>query len=261
MVYLSIITVSHNNLDGLVRTKNSILPLPLNCEWIIIDAASTDNTKEFLENLPKQKNIKWFSEPDKGIYDGMNKGIDISNGEYLIFMNSGDSFIRESFEKISKKEPRYADFIMYDCVTLDKNYNRGYARGFPRSIDEIRNWACVQHQSTLINKRVFSILGKYSLDYRILSDYEHSVRAYLKKNITFYLDDKIKLTYFLQDGASTNIKTASLVSKEYMLIQKKYFGSFSKRLYLTNLCKIMMRYIPLGDKVVTEVRKILLNKR
>ncbi|MBE0514905.1 glycosyltransferase [Sulfurimonas sp.] len=262
MYYLSIITVAYNNKDGLIRTRDSILPLPDNCEWIIIDAASTDGTKEeILEKLPIQDNIKWTSEPDKGIFDGMNKGIDIAKGQYLNFMNSGDYYNRSAFLKIIESEPHDADMIMYDCITIDKNDNRGYARQFPSNIDEIKDWACVQHQSALINKKVFELLGKYSLKYKYLSDYEHSVRAYLDKQIFFSLNKSVKLSYFSLDGVSTNAQTLTTVMTEYKNIQKKYFGTFSKKLYLLHLIKLVIGFLPQNELIVKFVKKIFLRKR
>ena len=261
MYYLSIITVAYNNKEGLIRTRDSILPLPNNCEWIIIDANSTDGTKELLESLPVQNNIRWISESDKGIFDGMNKGIDFAKGKYLNFMNSGDFYNRSAFENVCKNEPNDADIIMYDCITIDENDNQGYARQFPESRDELREWACVQHQSTLLHKSIFTKLGKYCLDYNYLADYEHSVKSYLDKNITFYLNKTIKLSYFLQDGVSTNLKTVTKVSREYVDIQKKYFGCFSKKLYLNNLVKTVISYLPQSELIMKNIRKIFLKKR
>jgi len=260
-MYLTIITVTYNDKEGLIRTRDSILPLPENCEWVIIDAASTDGTLEVLEALTNTNHIRWVSESDKGIFDGMNKGIFLARGEYLNFMNSGDCFVRKSFEYVSESEPRNADIIMYDCMTVDENNNQGYARKFPESIGEIKTWACVQHQSTLLNKEIFDKLGSYSLDYKYLSDYEHSVRAYLDGTISFHLDKGVKLACFLLGGVSTSLNTTSEVMREYVLIQKKYFGHASKKIYVVNLFKRIVFYMPRSELVMKYARKIFLSKR
>lgn len=260
-MYLSVITVSCNDVEGLKRTAESVLPLPDNCEWIIIDAASTDDTREFLEALPESDAITWQSEPDKGIYDGMNKGIVLSSGEYLCFMNAGDSFVREAFLSICEKQPRSAHVIMHDCSTRYENGEAGHARQFPKSIDEIREWACIQHQSTLISKDVFHLLGNYDLTYKYLADYEHGVRAYLHNHITFKLDGDVKLACFALGGVSSRLNTAARVMDEYMMIQKKYFGTFSKKLYVVSRVKQLLLCVPAGDRVYSFFRTLFLKQR
>lgn len=261
MNYLSIVTVSYNDKIGLIRTRDSILPLPEGCEWIIIDADSNDGTKDILRELPKKKNISWVSEPDNGIFDGMNKGIDAAKGEYISFMNSGDYYNRSVFEEIVNQRPKVADIIMYNCFVVDEDGNRGSTRAFPNDIQEITSWACIQHQSTFYHKRVFEKLGNYSLVYKYLSDYEHSVRAYLNKSITFALNGEIRLSYFLQNGVSTNLSTSSQVLKEYITIQKKYFGRFSKKLYFCSQLKVLASSLPNGELIIKFARQFFLKKR
>ena len=60
MYYLSIVSVAYNNLEGLKRTKESIFPLPDNCEWVVVDANSTDGTSKYLAELPVQTNKIFF---------------------------------------------------------------------------------------------------------------------------------------------------------------------------------------------------------
>ena len=95
MSKLSIITINKNNCEGLQRTIDSVLSQTWHdFEWIVIDGDSTDGSKELIEKYQKHFTY-WCSEPDKGIYNAMNKGITASKGEYLIFMNSGDCFYNE----------------------------------------------------------------------------------------------------------------------------------------------------------------------
>ena len=87
----SVITVCRNNLNELILTHASLSGQ--NCpdyEWIVIDGGSTDGTKEWLEG--NHDPARWISENDAGIYDAMNKGAAMANGDYLVFMNSGDEF-------------------------------------------------------------------------------------------------------------------------------------------------------------------------
>ena len=96
---IAIVTINFNNLHGLINTLESInIQKDLNFEHIIIDGGSTDGSVEFLRNFNFAENIKEkiISEPDKGIYDAMNKGIEASNAEYIMFLNSGDCFVSKT---------------------------------------------------------------------------------------------------------------------------------------------------------------------
>lgn len=87
---VSIITVCYNAKDTIESTINSIRDQVYdNIEYIVVDGDSTDGTKEIIEQNRDAINI-YISEPDKGLYYAMNKGLDIANGEYVWFMNSGD---------------------------------------------------------------------------------------------------------------------------------------------------------------------------
>lgn len=99
----SIITVNYNNCKGLQRTIDSVLEQTYhNREFIVIDGGSTDGSKELLEKY-NNKIDYWVSEPDKGIYNGMNKGILRAHGEFVNFMNSGDTFYDKlTLDRISK---------------------------------------------------------------------------------------------------------------------------------------------------------------
>jgi len=89
---LSIITVTRNDLSGLRRTLDSIAVAPeaqYGCEIIVIDGASTDGTREYLERLEDER-VRWISERDEGIYDAMNKGLSLARGNAVWFLNGGD---------------------------------------------------------------------------------------------------------------------------------------------------------------------------
>ena len=92
---LSIITVNLNNREGLQKTIDSVVTQTFkDFEWIVIDGGSTDGSKELIEQYA-DRFAYWVSEPDKGIYNAMNKGIKVANGEYLQFLNSGDCLCDE----------------------------------------------------------------------------------------------------------------------------------------------------------------------
>ena len=90
---LSIITVNYNNREGLVRTARSVVEQTFyDFEWIVVDGGSTDGSVGVIQEYADR--IAWsVSEPDGGIYEAMNKGLDRASGKYVQFLNSGDSFI------------------------------------------------------------------------------------------------------------------------------------------------------------------------
>ena len=116
----SIITINYNNKKGLQKTIESVISQTCRAfEWIIIDGGSSDGSKELIERYQDQI-VYWCSESDKGIYNAMNKGIAHAEGDYLIFMNSGDCFYEPStLEKVSHTV--LADDIIYgDAMRMNE---------------------------------------------------------------------------------------------------------------------------------------------
>ena len=96
---LSIITINYNDKEGLARTMNSVLSQTYtDFEYIVIDGGSNDGSKTIIEQHQDQLGY-WVSEPDSGIYNAMNKGIAKANGEYILFLNSGDVLIDDTIIK------------------------------------------------------------------------------------------------------------------------------------------------------------------
>lgn len=169
---LSIITINYNNKDGLQKTINSVITQTYkDFEWIIIDGGSTDGSKELIEKYADYITY-WVSEPDKGIYNAMNKGIRVANGEYLLFLNSGDYLV----SKCTLKHVFYRSFqadIVYGNLLYDKKEVErapGCHNDYIACIDLIKG--TLYHPATFIKRKLFKKYGYYDETLKIVSDWK-----------------------------------------------------------------------------------------
>ena len=168
---LTVVTVVRNGEKTLEETMLSVINQTYtNIEYIIVDGASTDGTLEVIKKY-EDKIDYWISEPDKGIYDAMNKGIDLAAGEWINFMNGGDEFCDyEVIKKIvdefllvnNSKKLFYSDFYIRNEYSSSKKnlYIADYNKGK------------ILHQSVIYRKELHIIFGYYIVtDKLIVSDY------------------------------------------------------------------------------------------
>ena len=178
---LSIITVNYNNFDGLKKTAESILTQTWrDFEWIIIDGASTDGSREYIVDLNESLNKNgwnpisyWCSEPDKGIYNAMNKGIFHAKGEYLNFMNSGDTFHENT--TLEKVIPFFAE-ALGDIYYGNANYiyeDREEINLKPENVTfEFIFRYTISHQASFIRKELLIQSEGYDETLKIVSDWK-----------------------------------------------------------------------------------------
>lgn len=163
---ISIITIVFNGRDFLENTILSVVNQSYkNIEYIIIDGASSDGTLDII-NKYNSKTSTIISEPDKGIYDAMNKGISFAHGDWINFMNSGDCFENENVltEIFKKKFPDEVQIIYSDYYILKRNRRKKYYASFDQGI--------ILHQSCIYRRSLHLELGKYYVSSPIiLSDY------------------------------------------------------------------------------------------
>ena len=153
---LSIITVNLNNVRGLHKTMESILSQTCNdFEWIVIDGGSTDGSKDLIEQNAEHI-AYWVSEPDRGIYHAMNKGIKVAKGNYLNFLNSGDYYWSNEVVK-QFSEARLLDDVIYaNSIFVDSEGHESGRQCPPACVPLSYFWSNnFNHQSVFYHRRCF----------------------------------------------------------------------------------------------------------
>lgn len=224
---VSIITVTYNSLKELIKTRSSMLSLfekyPLLLEHIIIDGNSNDGTKNFLEK-PLKYNTSYLCEDDNGIYDAMNKGIKLSRGEYILFLNSGDVLNKdfvENFDLILLDIEKKVDLICWNVVQKFVHKNK-----FSIIKPNFRK-VFIHHQGTLINSNLhFKYM--YDLTFKYASDFDFFKKIFKQKKIIFTYLNKNLTTFYL--GGVSNSKNTLLdrhIERLLILNQEKKLNIFS----------------------------------
>lgn len=208
----SVITVTLNNLEGLRKTRQSLIDQnDTNHEWVVIDGGSTDGTIDYLE----QDYIHFISEPDNGIYDAMNKGIEQAKGKYIIFMNAGDCFANKSVLGHLQKsaEAGNADFIYGDSLEITGNVAEIKKS---RHYTKIKQGMFTHHQA-MIYKTEKLVGLRYDTSYKISADYDFTLRFLKNCERVSYLPEPLCL--FQSGGISQ--QQVLLGRQEQYIIRKK----------------------------------------
>jgi len=237
-VNISIITVTYNAEQVLEKTLLSILNQSnQQFECILVDGQSKDGTVPLIQRFEQQiKNqeypgikpdqFRWISEPDRGLYDAMNKGIDMATGDFVWFMNAGDKiYDRDTIRKIVELyniEPE-CDLIYGQTIMIDEEDQEVGERHkiAPKKLTRrsLLQGLVVGHQSILVHKK---IADKFDLSYKIAADYDWVVKAVSKSHCQGYIDQY--LSRFMVAGVSSQKRGLAL--KERFSIMKKHFGLF-----------------------------------
>jgi glycosyltransferase involved in cell wall biosynthesis len=167
----SIITVNYNNKEGLRKTIESVINQTFrDFEYIVIDGGSSDGSGELLREY-SDKITYWVSEPDKGIYNGMNKGIAKATGDYLNFMNSGDCFFANDVLQRVADYNYDADFIVGRDYHYSERRQQGHASIQPPRTTMMHFFmATLDHQSSFIRRELFNG-SPYDESHRLVSDW------------------------------------------------------------------------------------------
>jgi glycosyltransferase involved in cell wall biosynthesis len=242
---LSVITVVYNNFNHIEDTILNVLKLKENTslEYIIVDGGSTDGTIDVIEKYRNEISC-FISEPDKGIYDAMNKGIDLAKGEWLIFMNSGDLFYNNTNQFLNLNFLDNENVKEYDIIygnTLTKNGGKIVEVPKLNIRPSYFFLDTICHQSVFFNKKIFNNVGYYNLDYKIISDRDLLFRV-AKSNGKFHHVDHIISVWDEEGFSKENISLFRLedllfIQQNFRLLERNYL--FFKRRFKSALKKIL----------------------
>lgn len=198
---LSIITINRNNEEGLENTLKSIEnQIYKNFELIVIDGNSTDESVNIIKQHLPIINY-WTSEPDKGIYNAMNKGIAKANGKFCLFLNSGDCLAQNnSLEIFSKNIAENID-IYYGNIKYDSD-SKEYVFNDRLSILDFINDS-IGHGASFIKTNLFQKFGNYNEENKIISDWEFFIKTIIVNNISYKHINEL-ITIYQAGGVSVN---------------------------------------------------------
>ena len=223
---VSIITVTLNNYSGLKKTIESVVSQTFKeFEFIVIDGGSTDGGVDLIRQY-EDKIDYWVSEPDKGIFNAMNKGTLKANGEFLLFLNSGDYFVSESIlqtfiEDIDGYDIIYGDWLQYytDGRIIEGKYPDFLSFYF------VAFKSGLPHQATLIRRGVLLANNLYDEDMKIISDWKFFMLAIFKQQCK-YLHKPEYIVYYNNEGVSSTEKAYELQTIERNAFLKSEFPNF-----------------------------------
>lgn len=218
---LSIITIVYNNVKDIERTMLSVLNQTYtNIEYILIDGASNDGTLDIIKKY-ENRIAKLISEPDKGIYDAMNKGLANATGDYVLFMNSGDEIyandtVAKLFASANNADIYYGETEMFNEAWQSLGQRRHTA---PKSF----NWRSFKYGMNISHQAIYvkrSLAQPYNLKYQYSADIDWIIQ--IAKKSTFIVNTNMYVAKYLVGGMSKQKHLESL--KERFHIFTHYYG-------------------------------------
>lgn len=228
----SIITINYNHIEGLKKTIESVISQTYtDYEYIIIDGGSTDGSVDIIKNNEGHLTY-WISEKDNGVYNAMNKGVTQAQGDYCIFMNSGDCF--HSAKALDSIEQYKEDIV---CGQVS-SFPSGHHKQTISLVDLLR--ISLPHQAMFI-KRELLIKHPYDEKYKILSDWKFCLETLVIDNCSFRTVEIIIADYE-GGGISSNSNGILPIEREQIL----------KELFPPRILVDYQRLVPVDDELLDQ---------
>ena len=239
---ITIITPAYNVIDSITKTYASVMSQKnVEFEYIIVDGMSIDNSIELYDSWSSNPKFKYFVEKDEGIYDAMNKGVRNSNGDYIIFMNAGDTFYNNNSIETVMSQPAIVDYdIIYgDYYVHNARRRNGYRKA--KKIVTLWKGMPTSHQA-MIFKRKSLIPVFYDTNSGLAADHKLLIEKYIAGE-KFLMLHNITIANYSGGGVSdckrseiySSIYKNSILTKKNIFLLKSYFALMQIRTYLRML--------------------------
>jgi glycosyltransferase involved in cell wall biosynthesis len=228
-------------------------------EFVIIDGGSTDGSAAYIAS--QSENIDyWVSEPDKGIYNAMNKGIAKATGEYLLFLNSGDHLFSDKV-----LEQNCQDIVNYDLVYFNlqiRNDTISKIVCYPEKLNFSNMYAgYLPHPATFIKRTLFEVVGLYDENLEVVSDWKFFILAVFKYKCSYVKISETISTYYL-DGISSSMDSSeerNQVLNEYF---SEYINDYEELLNIRNELDFNAKILSSNRvKMLLEIEKSIIGKK
>ena len=248
MKKLSIITINYNNAAGLKKTLDSVAAQTYtDFEHIIVDGASTDGSVDEIiaysqSPIANRHKITWLSEPDTGIYNAMNKGVRLAQGEYTLMLNSGDYLVDEHV--IEKVIPLLDGTDIIQGNTIEEYpdrimRNRGYGKSDIDFFDVMKGYFL--HQAAFCQRYLFDRYGMFDESYRIIGDTKFFMTCLGKENASFkYIDFDISNYDMTGITAETTGKWVEQRKAEVCRMRNELYSNRLNQFFVDNDKKIRL---------------------
>ncbi len=220
---ISTITINFNNKKGLEKTFSSVFNQTFkDFEYIVIDGDSADGSKELIEQ--NSGNISyWLSEPDRGVYHAMNKGILASKGEYILFLNSGDELFNNYVLKNIQDQ-----LFEFDIITGNLNIISKEKNIIGVSSEKVTFFQLYQdtiwHPCTFIKRNALIQTGMYDESLKICADWKWFFYAIFKYQLTYRKVDTV-ISKFYMDGMSSDKTMSAMLVDERKRTIREFFSN------------------------------------
>ncbi len=216
---VSIITVTFNAKDYLEQTIKSVIAQTYTpIEYIIIDGGSTDGTIDIIKRYSNNLSY-WISEPDKGIYDAMNKGISHAKGKLIGIVNASDFYEQDTVQRVvaaSNQNPQ-AGIFHGNINMLNEDGSLFKVKQPNTDMQQLTKGFGIYHPTFFVRKSVYDTMGCYDTTFRLAADYDFALRCW-RNDIVFCYINRV-LSNFRIGGATNKRRLLGLEESKKALLQ------------------------------------------